>query len=54
MNANDINRQAEDNPLRKILEPIRRRVLRERTAKDERDGCLVIDYTAEFEPRPGA
>lgn len=53
MNANDITRQAEDNPLRKILEPIRRRVLRERTARDERDGCLVIDHLAELD-EPGA
>ena len=53
MNANDSNRHTENNPLKEILEPIRRRVLRERTAKDERDGCLVIDHLAELD-QPGA
>ena len=53
MDANDINRHAEDNPLRKILEPTRRRVLMERMARDERDGCLVIDHLAELD-EPGA
>ena len=53
MNANETNRRAETNPLKEIFEPIRRRVLMERMARDERDGCLVIDYTAEFE-QPGA
>ena len=53
MDANDINRHAGSNPLAEILEPIRRRVLRERTARDERDGCLVIDYAAELD-QPGA
>ena len=53
MNANDSSRRADRNPLAEILEPIRRRVLMERMAQHERDGCLVIDYTAEFE-QPGA
>ena len=53
MDANDINRRADSNPLKEILEPIRRRVLRERTARDERDGCLVIDHLAELD-RPDA
>ena len=53
MNANDISRRADSNPLKEILEPIRRRVLLERTAKDERDGCLVIDHLAELD-QPGA
>ena len=54
MDANDINRRADSNPLAEILEPIRRRVLMERMAEHERDGCVVIDYTAEFEPQPDA
>ena len=54
MDAKDINRHADSNPLKEILEPIRRRVLLERMAEHERDGCLVIDYAAEFEPQPGA
>ena len=53
MNANDISRRADSNPLRKILEPIRRRVLLERMAQHERDGCLVIDHLAELD-EPGA
>ena len=53
MNANDSNR-ADSNPLKQILEPIRRRVLLERMAQHECDGCVVIDYAAEFEPQPGA
>ncbi len=53
MDANDINRRADSNPLKEILEPIRRRVLLERMAEHERDGCLVIDYAAEIE-QPGA
>ena len=52
MNANETNRRAETNPLKEIFEPIRRRVLRERTARDERDGCVVIDYAAELD-QPG-
>ncbi len=54
MDANEINRDADCNPLKEILEPIRRRVLFERMAEHERDGCLVIDYAAEFEPQPDA
>ena len=53
MDANDINRREDSNPLAEILEPIRRRVLMERMAQQERDGCVVIDYTAEID-QPGA
>ena len=47
-------RRPETNPIAEILEPIRQRVLRERMERDERDGCLVIDYLDEFGERPGA
>ena len=43
MNIAESTQRAEANPIAEILEPIRQRVLRERTAQDERDGCLVID-----------
>ena len=47
--------RAGTNPIAEILEPIRQRVLRERTAQDERDGCLVIDHLDDFSaPGPGA
>ncbi len=46
--------RAETNPIAEILEPIRQRVLRERTARDERDGCLVIDYLDNLRKEPGA
>ena len=48
MNIADTHHRAETNPIAEILEPIRQRVLRERTAQDERDGCLVIDYLDDF------
>ena len=48
MNIAEQNRRAETNPIAEILEPIRQRVLHERTAQDERDGCLVIDYLDDF------
>ena len=54
MNIAD-TRHHETNPIAEILEPIRQRVLRERTAQDERDGCLVIDHLDDFSaPGPGA
>ena len=53
MHVTETSRPAETNPLAEIFEPIRRRVLLERMAQHERDGCVVIDYTAELE-QPGA
>ena len=32
------------NSLAEILEPVRQRVLRERLAQDERDGCMLVDW----------
>ena len=54
MNIADTHHRAETNPIAEILEPIRQRVLRERAAQDERDGCLVIDYLDDFGKEPGA
>ena len=48
MNIAENTHRAETNPIAEILEPIRQRVLRERTAQDERDGCLVIDHLDDF------
>ena len=47
-------RHHETNPIAEILEPIRQRVLRERAAQDERDGCLVIDHLDNLRKEPGA
>ena len=52
MHVTETSRPAETNPLAEILEPIRRRALMERMERDERDGCVVIDYTAVLE-QPG-
>ncbi len=54
MQIADTHHSAETNPIAEILEPIRRRVLRERAAQDERDGCLVIDYLDDFGEGSGA
>ena len=55
MNIAENTHRAETNPIAEILEPIRQRVLRERAARDERDGCLVIDHLDDFSaPGPGA
>ena len=54
MTRTDMIRRPDTNPLAEILEPIRQRVLRERMERDERDGCLVIDYLDDFAERPGA
>ena len=54
MNITENTHRAEPNPIAEILEPIRQRVLRERTAQDERDGCLVIDYLDDFSEGSGA
>ena len=54
MNIAENTHRAETNPIAEILEPIRRRVLRERAAQDERDGCLVIDYLDDLRKEPGA
>ncbi len=48
MQIAEITHRAETNPIAEILEPIRQRVLRERMAQDERDGCLVIDHLDGF------
>ena len=48
MQIAETRQRAETNPIAEILEPIRQRVLRERMAQDERDGCLVIDYLDDF------
>ena len=54
MTRTDDTRRAKMTPIAEILEPIRQRVLRERMERDERDGCLVIDYLDDFAERPGA
>ena len=40
------------NPLAEILEPIRQRVLRERLAQNERDGCMLIDWQERIDDKP--
>ncbi|MDE0175943.1 MAG: hypothetical protein OXH87_00740 [Rhodospirillaceae bacterium] len=55
MDINDTTRRPESNPVAEILEIVRRRVLKERMAEDERDGCVLIDWLdGSDEPEPGA
>ena len=44
MDINDAIDRTESNPVAEILEIVRRRVLKERMAEDERDGCVLIDW----------
>ena len=49
---NTVTENPTPNPLAEILEPIRQRVLRERLAQDERDGCMLIDWQELIDDKP--